>query len=55
MQKVRKHLPYDYVPIMGKIFAAGARGSCVSKLSVYVMLRGNEETRSYINQVRNVL
>jgi hypothetical protein len=39
---------------MGKIFGGGARESCVAQLSIYVILRGNEETRSYINQVRNV-
>jgi hypothetical protein len=55
MQKVRKLLAYEYVPIMGKIFATGARDSCVSMLSIYVILIGNEATRSYINQVRNVL
>ena len=54
MQTVRKHLAYEYVPIMEKTFGNGARESCVSQLSIYVMLRGNEETRSYINKVRNV-
>ena len=55
MQSVRKYLVYKYVPIMEKTFRSGTRDSCVAQRSIYVMLRGNEETRSYINQVRNVL
>jgi hypothetical protein len=55
MQTVRKHLAYEYVPIMGKIFGTGARDSCVAQRSIYVVLRGNVETRSHINQVINVL
>jgi len=54
MQTVRKHLAYEYVPIMGKKFGNGATESCVSQLSIYVMLGGKEATRSYINKVRNV-
>jgi len=38
---------------MGKKFGNGARESCISQLSIYVMLRGNEATGSYINKVRN--
>jgi hypothetical protein len=55
MQTVRKSLVYEYVPIMEKTFRSGTRESCVAQRSIYVILRGNEETRRYINQVRNVL
>jgi len=54
MHETRKHLAFEYVPIMGRIFGSGTRETCVTQLSIYVILRGNEETRSYINQVRNV-
>jgi len=53
MQTVHKHLVYEYVPIMEKTFRSGTRESCVAKRSIYVMLRGNEETRSSINRVRS--
>jgi len=55
IQTVRKYLVYEYVPIMERTFRSGTRESCVAQQSIYVILRGNEETRSYINQVRNVL
>jgi hypothetical protein len=55
MQTVRKYLLYEYVHIMEKTFGSGTRESCVAKRSIYVMLSGNKETGSYINQVRNVL
>jgi hypothetical protein len=55
MQTVRKYLVYEYVPIMEMKLRSGTRESCVAQRSIYVMLRGNEETRRYINQVRNVL
>jgi len=55
MRSVRKYLVYEYVPVMEKIFRSGTRESCVAQRSIYVILRGNEETRRYINQVRNVL
>ena len=55
MQTVRKHLVYEYVPIMERSFRSDTRESCVAQQSIYVMLRGNEETRSYINQVRKAL
>ena len=55
MQTVRKHLLYDYVPIMEKIFRSGTRESCVAQRSIYVMLRGSEKTRSCINRFRNAL
>jgi hypothetical protein len=55
MQTVRKYLVYEYVPIMEKTFRSGTRESCVAQQSIYVVMRGNEETRSYISQVRNVL
>ena len=55
MQTVRKYLVYEYVPIMEKIFRSGTRETCVAQRSIYVILRGNEETRRYINEVRNVL
>jgi hypothetical protein len=55
MQTFRKYLVYEYVPIMVKTFRSDTRESCVAQRSVYVILRGNEETRSYMNQVRNAL
>jgi len=55
MQTVRKHLVYGYVPIMERTFRSGTRESCIAQRSIYVILRVNEETRSYINQVRKVL
>jgi len=55
MQTVRKYLVYEYVPIVERTFRSGTRQSCVAQRSIYVILRGNEETRRYINQVRNVL
>jgi hypothetical protein len=55
MQKLRKYLLYEYVPVMEKTFGSGTRESCVAQRSIYVILSGNEETGSYINQVRNVL
>jgi hypothetical protein len=55
MQTVRKYLVYEYVPIVEKTFRSDTRQSCVAQRSVYVILRGNEETRRYINRVRIVL
>jgi hypothetical protein len=55
MQTVRKYLLYEYVPVMEKTFGSGTRESCFVQRSIYVILSGNEETRSYINQVRYVL
>jgi len=55
MQTVRKFLLYEYVPIMEKTFRSNARASCVAQRSIYIILRGNEETRSYVNLVRNAL
>jgi hypothetical protein len=55
MQTVRKYLLYEYVPIVGKTFRSGTGESCVAQRSIYVILGGNEETRRYINQVRNVM
>jgi hypothetical protein len=55
MQTVRKYLVYEYVPIVERTFRGGTGESCVAQRSVYVILRGNEETRRYINQVRIVL
>ena len=55
MQTVRKYLVYEYVPIMEKKFRSGTRESCVAQQTIYVIMRGNEETRRYTNQVRNVL
>ena len=55
MQKFRKYLVYEYVPIMEKTFKSDTRESCIAQRSIYVILNGNEETNSYINQVRNVL
>jgi len=55
MQTVRKHLVYEYVPIMERTFRSGTRESCVTQRSISVILRWNEETRSYINQVRSAM
>jgi len=55
MQTVRKFLVYEYVPVMVKSFRSGTTESCVAQRSIYVILKGNEETIHYINQVRNVL
>jgi hypothetical protein len=55
MQKLRKYLLYEYVPVMENTFGSGTRESCVAKRSIYVILSGNEEAGSYTNQVRNVL
>jgi hypothetical protein len=55
MQTVRKYLVYEYVPIMERTFRSGTRESCVAQRSIYVILRGNEETRKNINRVRNVV
>jgi len=55
MQRVRKYLVYEYVPIMEKSFRSGTRENCVAHQSIYVIQRGNEETRSYINQVRSAM
>jgi hypothetical protein len=55
MQTVRKYLVYEYVPIMERTFGGGAREGCIAQRSIYVILRGNEETRRYIKQVTNVM
>jgi len=55
MQMFRKYLVYEYVPIMERTFRSGTRESCIAQRSIYFILRGNEERRSYINQVRNIL
>ena len=55
MQTFRKYLVYEYVPIMESTFRSDTRESCVTQRSIYIILRGNEETRRYINQVRSVL
>jgi hypothetical protein len=55
MQTVRKYLEYEYVPIMEQTFRSGTRENCVAQRSIYVILRGNKETRRYVNQVRNAL
>jgi len=55
MKAFRKYLVYVYVPIMEKTFKSGTRRNCVTQQSIYVILRGNEETRRCINQVRNAL
>jgi hypothetical protein len=54
MQTFRKFLLNEYIPIMEKTFRSNARASCVAQRSIYIILRGNEETRSYINLVSNV-
>jgi hypothetical protein len=55
IKAVRKYLVYEYVPTMETTFRSGNRERCVAQQSIYVILRGNEETRNYINQVRIVL
>jgi hypothetical protein len=55
MQTVRKFIVYVYVPIVENTFRNVTRENCVVQRSIHVMLRGNEETRRYITQVRNVL
>ena len=55
IQTVRKYLLYEYVPVMVKTFRSDTRESCVAQRSIYIILGGNEETRRYINTVRNVL
>jgi len=52
MQTIRKYLVYGYVPIVERAFRSDTRESCVAQRSIYVILRGNEETRRYIHQVR---
>jgi len=32
VHETRKHLSYEYAPIMGKIFGNGSRETCVSQL-----------------------
>ena len=54
-KNITLYLLYEYVPIMEKTFGSGTRESCVAQRSIYVILSGNEETGSYINQVRIVL
>jgi len=53
IQTVRKYLVYEYVPIVENTFRSGNRESCVAQRSIYVILRGNEETRNCIKQVRS--
>jgi len=55
MQTVRKHLVYEYVPIMERTFRSGTRESCVAQRSIYVILGGNEETRTYISRVSSAM
>jgi hypothetical protein len=53
MQKIQKLLLHEYIPIMETIFESNVTNSCSAQRSIYVMSRGDEETRSYIHQVRN--
>ena len=55
MQTVRRYFVNEYVPVMVKTFRSVTKENCDVQRSIYVMLRGNEETRRFINQVRNVL
>jgi hypothetical protein len=55
MKAVRKYLVYEYVPIVEKTFRSDTRESCVAQQSIYIILTGNEETRTYINQVRSAI
>jgi hypothetical protein len=52
MQRVRKRLVYEYIPVMERTYRSETRESCVGKRSINVILRGNEETRLYMSQVR---
>lgn len=54
IQIIRKFLLHEYIPIMVRAFESDAR-RCVTQQSIYVILRGNKDTRTYINQVRNLL
>ena len=38
---------------MERTFRSDTGESCVAQLPIYIILKGNEEKRSYINQVRN--
>ena len=55
MQKFRKYLVFEYIPVMEKTYISGTRGNCVAQRLIYIMLIGSEETRRYVNEVRNVL
>lgn len=55
MQKFRKYLVFEYIPVMEKTYISGTRGNCVAQRLIYIMLTGSEETRRYVNEVRNVL
>lgn len=55
MQTVRKYMVYEYVPFMEQTFRNGTGQSCFAQRSIYIILKGNEDTRSYIIKVRNVL
>ena len=55
MKEIRKYLVYEYVPIVEIKFRRDTRESCLAQRPIYIILNGNEETRSYINHVRNAL
>ena len=55
MQAIRKYSVNGYVPVMVKTFSSDTSESCVAQRSIYIILRGNEETRRFISQVRYVL
>ena len=55
MQAVRKYLVYGYVPVMVNAISRDTNEICRAQRSIYIMLRGNEEARLFIDQVRNVL
>jgi hypothetical protein len=55
IKAVYKDVVYEYVPIIENTFRSGTTESCVAQRSIYVIMRGNEDTRRYINQVRIVL
>ncbi|XP_021923388.1 probable glutamate receptor [Zootermopsis nevadensis] len=50
MQKIRKHLLYEYIPIMDTVFRTGVSRRCSTQRSIYVVLKGDAETRNYIHQ-----
>ena len=54
MRTVRKYLVYGYVPVMVKEFRNDNQQNCIAQRSINIVLRGNEETRRYIQKVRNV-
>jgi hypothetical protein len=51
IQEIRKILLYEYIPLMVTIFEIGAWERCSVQRPIYMLLRADEETRTYLNQV----